>query len=95
MRPSYTYFDKQDKRTKEEDVDKMDVEEDVVPTEPEAKQITVSFARTETDKIRKAREKSYGYLATKSAEEPWCDSVWWPVNSDESEVRLCTSLYIT
>lgn len=39
--------------------------------EEEAKPITVKFARPETDRARKAREKSFKFMQQKMAEEPW------------------------
>lgn len=89
MRPAFNYFDKQDKRAKDEDNEKKDVDDEAGPSsELEATQITVSFARNETDRIKKAREKSYSFLTKKSSEEPWCDSTWWHPKSDKADVSI-------
>lgn len=89
MRSEYLYFDKQENREKEEEVDRKETDDEVgLPDEQEPTQITVSFARNETERIKKAREKSYGYITKKSSEEPWCDSMWWHSNSDKAEVRF-------
>ncbi|XP_077285574.1 RNA polymerase III subunit E [Arctopsyche grandis] len=88
MRPAFNYFDKQDKRVKDEDNEKKDIDDEAGPSsELEATQITVSFARNETDRIKKAREKSYSFLTKKSSEEPWCDSTWWHPKSDKADLE--------
>lgn len=87
MRSEYLYFDKQENREKEEEADRKETDDEPgLPDEQELTQITVSFARNETERIKKAREKSYGYITKKSSEEPWCDSMWWHSNSDKAEV---------
>lgn len=83
MRPNFSHFDKSDKRKKAEQ--KADQESDVEDEEP--KQITVKFARIENDRLRKAREKSYNYWSQKSAEEPWCETLWHPTDSRNSELE--------
>lgn len=83
MRPSFSYFDKSDKRNKAEL--KAETEADLDDEEP--KQVTVKFARTENDRIRKAREKSYNYITQKSAEEAWHDTMWYPKDSTEAELE--------
>lgn len=40
----------------------------------------------ESDKVKKAREKSYGYLSKKSEEEPWCETVYYQNDTNEAEV---------
>lgn len=83
MRPSFSYFDKSDTRKKAEQ--KSELESD--PDEEEPKQVTVKFARTETDRVRKAREKSFNYLSKKSAEEPWCETLWNDKNSVAADIE--------
>lgn len=83
MRPSFSYFDKSDTRKKAEQ--KNDHESDTEEEEP--KQVTVKFARTETDRTRKAREKSFNYLSKKSADEPWCETMWHPMDSVEAQIE--------
>lgn len=72
MRPSFSHFDKSESRRLAEQ--KAEQESDV--EEEEAKHVTVKFARTETDRSKKAREKSFNYLLKKSEDEPWCETVW-------------------
>lgn len=80
MRPSFSYFDKSDLRTKAEK--KAENEADL--DEEEAKQVTVQFARTENDNSRKAREKSFTYLAQKGADEGWCETKWFTKDSPQA-----------
>lgn len=83
MRPSFSYFDKSDTRKKAEQ--KLDNESDVDDDEP--KQVTVKFARNDNDRSKKAREKSYNYLSQKSADEPWCETMWYPPDSIHAELE--------
>lgn len=80
MRPSFSYFDKSDVRTKAEK--KAENEADL--DEEEAKQVTVQFARTENDNSRKAREKSFNYLAQRGADEGWCETKWFTKESQQA-----------
>lgn len=81
MRPSFTYFDKQDKRTKAE------AKKDDDPVEDEIRQVTVKFAKNENDRARKAREKSFNYLNQLKDDEPWCETMWYPAESDYSSIE--------
>lgn len=83
MRPSFSYFDKSDSRKKAEQ--KTEQESDTEEDEP--KQVTVKFARTESDRNRKAREKSFNYLSKKSADEPWCETLWHPKDSVQAQLE--------
>lgn len=78
MRPSFSYFDKQDERTKAE----KRAEDGDVGDEEETKHVTVKFARNESEKVKKAREKSYDYISRMGAEEPWCETMWHPAASE-------------
>lgn len=95
MRPSFSYFDKQDKRAK---ADKR-AEDGDVGDEEEMKQVTVKFARNESEKVKKAREKSYNYISRMGAEEPWCETMWHPAASEmagmESQKLLMTGSAFT
>lgn len=95
MRPSFSYFDKQDKRAK---ADKR-AEDGEVGDEEEMKQVTVKFARNESEKVKKAREKSYNYISRMGAEEPWCETMWHPAASEmagmESQKLLMTGSAFT
>lgn len=83
MRPSFSYFDKSDTRKKAEQ--KFDNESDADEDEP--KQVTVKFARNDSDRLKKAREKSYNYLSQKSADEPWCETMWYPPDSTRADIE--------
>lgn len=49
-------------------------------------QITVKFARTETERSKAAREKSFGFLQKKNAEESWIQTPFYQFKSEESQV---------
>ncbi|XP_063699538.1 DNA-directed RNA polymerase III subunit RPC5 [Culicoides brevitarsis] len=83
MRPSFSYFDKQDKRAK---ADKR-AEDGDMADEEETKQVTVKFARNESEKVKKAREKSYNYISRMGAEEPWCETLWHPASSEMANME--------
>ena len=83
MRPSFSYFDKSDKRKKAEEK----AENDADLEEEEPKQVTVKFARAENDRLRKAREKSFNFISQKSADEPWCDTMWHTRDSPQAELE--------
>lgn len=83
MRPSFSYFDKSDKRNKAEQ--KAENEADLDEEEP--KQVTVKFARTENDRLRKAREKSFNFISQKSAEEAWCQTMYYGRETTEAELE--------
>lgn len=85
LRPTCSYFDKQDKKKNEKNkTDNSDEEE----KEPEAQQVTVKFARLETEVAKKAREKSYETLSKKVNAEPWYNSYWKPSDSDHADVSI-------
>lgn len=83
MRQVFSYFDKQDKRTKAEQKAEQDADAD----EEELKQVTVKFARTENEKVRKAREKSFNYISKMESEEPWCETFWHAKKSTTAELE--------
>ncbi|KAG6448999.1 DNA-directed RNA polymerase III subunit RPC5 [Manduca sexta] len=84
MRPSYSYYDKQEKKKNEKNkADKSDDENN----EPEAKKVTVKFARQETEVAKKAREKSYESISQRISEEPWCDALWKHSDTDHAELE--------
>ncbi|CAG9786012.1 unnamed protein product [Diatraea saccharalis] len=84
MRPSYSYYDRQDKR--KSDKNKSDNSDDD-EKEPEAQQVTVKFARQETDVVKKAREKSFVSISQKINEEPWYDAMWKHSDTDQAELE--------
>lgn len=83
MRPSFSYFDKSDTRKKAEQ--KIECESDLDEDEP--KHVTVKFARTENDRTRKAREKSFNYLSQKSADEPWYETMWYGKDTIQAQLE--------
>lgn len=83
MRPSFSYFDKSDKRQKAEQ--KAENEADMEEEEPT--QITVKFARQENENVRKAREKSFNFLSKKCADEAWCETMWYTKDSHQAELE--------
>ncbi|XP_035907966.1 DNA-directed RNA polymerase III subunit RPC5 [Anopheles stephensi] len=85
MRQTFSYFDKQDKRTKAEQ--KAEQDADGVAEDEELTQVTVKFARQENEKVRKAREKSFNYLSKMEAEEPWCETFWHEKTSATAELE--------
>uniref|UniRef100_A0A1B0CN87 Putative rna polymerase c iii 37 kDa subunit n=1 Tax=Lutzomyia longipalpis TaxID=7200 RepID=A0A1B0CN87_LUTLO len=89
MRPSFSYFDKQDARRRAEQKNDTDVE-----AEEEMKQVTVRFARSDSEKARKAREKTFDFMAAREAEEPWCETFWHPTGSTAVELER-TKLFCT
>jgi DNA-directed RNA polymerase-3 subunit RPC5 len=85
LRPSFVYLDKSDKRAKEEA--KEHGEADLSGEEEEAQQVTVKFAQQETERKRRARERSFGYLSQKSAEEPWFHTEFHNSCSEKAELE--------
>lgn len=83
MRPSYTCFDKLDKRNKAE----QKADNDADDADEEIKQVTVKFSRIENERIKKAREKSFNVISQRGAEEPWCEAMWHAKDSTASELE--------
>lgn len=83
MRQQFSYFDKQDKRIKDEKRAEEGTEDDM----EDMKQVTVKFARGDNEKLKKAREKSYNYISQLGGDEPWCETLWIPNKSHESEME--------
>lgn len=54
--------------------------------------MTVKFARSETDRTKAMREKSYGFMLKKNAEEPWIQTRFYQLNSEESMVLQSISM---
>ena len=48
--------------------------------------MTVKFAQQESERKRRARERSFGYLSQKSAEEPWFHTKFHNSRSEKAEV---------
>uniref|UniRef100_A0A182P6C8 DNA-directed RNA polymerase III subunit RPC5 n=1 Tax=Anopheles epiroticus TaxID=199890 RepID=A0A182P6C8_9DIPT len=83
MRQMFSYFDKQDTRTKAEQ--KAERDADGTGEDEELTQVTVKFA--ENERMRKAREKSFNYLSEMEAEEPWCETFWHEKTSSTAELE--------
>lgn len=83
MRQNFSYFDKGDKRTKAEQQAENGSDDEA----DDLKQVTVKFARADNEKLRKAREKSYNFIQQLGADEPWCETMWYPKSSYESEME--------
>ncbi|XP_022202050.2 DNA-directed RNA polymerase III subunit RPC5 [Nilaparvata lugens] len=82
MQPSFPFLDITDKKAKEEAKERGD--DTSGGEEEEEKQITVKFARQESERMKKARERSFNYLSKKSAEEPWYNTSYHASTSEES-----------
>lgn len=82
LRPSFSYFDKEDKRVKAEQKASRDVDD-----EEELQHVTVKFSRSGTERLKKAQEKTYDYYVKKSADEPWCETLWHTKNTTVSELE--------
>ncbi|XP_040564075.1 DNA-directed RNA polymerase III subunit RPC5 [Lepeophtheirus salmonis] len=90
LRPDLTYLDKSDKTAKSEGravlhPDDPDLEEAM---EEEAKQVTVKFAKTDSETLKKNRENSYNYHKTKEDMERWIPIKYNPHNTDESKAEF-------
>lgn len=84
MRQNYSYFDKGDKRTK----DQQKAENGSDDETDDLKQVTVKFARSgDAEKIKKARERSYHFISHIGADEPWCEAMIYPKSSTQSQVE--------
>uniref|UniRef100_A0A7N6ADR3 DNA-directed RNA polymerase III subunit RPC5 C-terminal domain-containing protein n=1 Tax=Anabas testudineus TaxID=64144 RepID=A0A7N6ADR3_ANATE len=71
MRPSFSYLDKADNKTREREAANEGGDSSQDEAEDEAKAITVRFARPESEQARQRRIQSYEFLQKKQAEEPW------------------------
>ncbi|XP_077357964.1 DNA-directed RNA polymerase III subunit RPC5-like [Festucalex cinctus] len=71
MRPSFTYLDKADNKTREREAANEGGDSSQDEGEEEAKAISVRFARPESEQARQRRIQSYEFLQKKQAEEPW------------------------
>lgn len=81
MRPCFAHTNKTKKR---KNLETDSEEEEEKPSEAEA--VTVKFARTENERIKKARENSYRTLQEKSAAEKWIPCTWHKADSTASEI---------
>lgn len=86
LRPDFSHLDKALKRKRDNQDD--DSDEDYEPGPSKVEQVTVKFARNETEQAKKARESSYKRLKEKSEEEPWMECCWKDSRSIESEIEM-------
>ncbi|XP_055910883.1 DNA-directed RNA polymerase III subunit RPC5-like [Eupeodes corollae] len=82
LRPSFQYFDKEDKRAKAEE--KSINEED---DDEELQQVTVKFSKTGANRSKKIKDKSYDSFVKRCTEEPWCETLWHPRTSPTAELE--------
>uniref|UniRef100_A0A1A9W1P9 DNA-directed RNA polymerase III subunit RPC5 n=1 Tax=Glossina brevipalpis TaxID=37001 RepID=A0A1A9W1P9_9MUSC len=80
LRPSFSYFDKEDKRNKAEQKALNEEDED-----EELQQVTVKFARSNAKKFKE--RQGFDNLMKKSDEEPWCETYWHSRSSSTSELE--------
>uniref|UniRef100_A0A3Q3RKA0 Polymerase (RNA) III (DNA directed) polypeptide E n=1 Tax=Mastacembelus armatus TaxID=205130 RepID=A0A3Q3RKA0_9TELE len=85
MRPSFSYLDKADSKTREREAANEGGDSSQDEAEEEAKAITVRFARPESEQARQRRIQSYEYLQKKQAEEPWVHLHYHSVKDSRSE----------
>ncbi|XP_036385127.1 DNA-directed RNA polymerase III subunit RPC5 [Megalops cyprinoides] len=71
MRPSFSYLDKADSKHREREAANEGGDSSQDEAEDDVKQITVRFARPESEQARQRRFQSYEFLQKKQAEEPW------------------------
>ncbi|KAG7506574.1 hypothetical protein JOB18_009512 [Solea senegalensis] len=85
MRPSFSYLDKADNKTREREAANEGGDSSQDEAEEEAKAITVRFARPESEQARQRRIQSYEFLQKKQAEEPWVHLRYHGVKDGRSE----------
>ncbi|XP_067646956.1 DNA-directed RNA polymerase III subunit RPC5 [Eurosta solidaginis] len=84
LRPSFSHFDKEDKRIKAEQKALNDEDD-----EEELQQVTVKFAKSGVgNKKTKTKEKlGYANYVKRSNEESWCETYWHPRISPTAELE--------
>lgn len=85
MRPSFSYLDKADGKTREREAANEGGDSSQDEAEEEAKAITVRFARPESEQARQRRIQSYEFLQKKQAEEPWIHLQYHSAKDGRSE----------
>ncbi|XP_053196963.1 DNA-directed RNA polymerase III subunit RPC5 [Scomber japonicus] len=85
MRPSFSYLDKADNKTREREAANEGGDSSQDEAEEEAKAITVRFARPESEQARQRRIQSYEFLQKKQAEEPWVHLHYHGVKDSRSD----------
>ncbi|XP_065302350.2 DNA-directed RNA polymerase III subunit RPC5-like [Dermacentor albipictus] len=82
MMPSFPHLDQSDKKAKAAEAA---TEEEEEVDEPKA--VTVRFANQETDRAKKAREKSFRFIHQKQESEPWVEAMYHNYGSEMSGVE--------
>ncbi|XP_076616908.1 DNA-directed RNA polymerase III subunit RPC5 [Chaetodon auriga] len=85
MRPSFSYLDKADNKTREREAANEGGDSSQDEAEEDAKAITVRFARPESEQARQRRIQSYEFLQKKQAEEPWINLHYHSVRDGRSD----------
>lgn len=85
IRPSFSYLDKADAKHKEREAANEADESSQDEAEEDVKQVTVRFARPESEQARQRRVQSYEFLQKKQAEEPWTHLRNHNINDSRSE----------
>uniref|UniRef100_A0A8C6USM2 Polymerase (RNA) III (DNA directed) polypeptide E n=1 Tax=Neogobius melanostomus TaxID=47308 RepID=A0A8C6USM2_9GOBI len=85
MRPSFSYLDKADGKTREREAENEGGDSSQDEAEEDAKAITVRFARPESEQARQRRIQSYEFLQKKHAEEPWVHLRYHGLKDSRSE----------
>lgn len=85
MRPSLTYLDDM-KRKRDASSANLDSDDDAEAGPSNAELVTVKFAKTESDKLKKNNVTSYKKLQEKSSQEMWMECMWQSLNSTYCEV---------
>ncbi|XP_064478895.1 DNA-directed RNA polymerase III subunit RPC5-like isoform X2 [Ornithodoros turicata] len=83
MKPSFAYMDRSDTDSGAVDTFADGAEEE----EDEPKAVTMRFASTETDRLKKARERSYKFIQQQMANEPWTNVKFHNFGSEMSGVE--------
>ncbi|XP_037320262.1 DNA-directed RNA polymerase III subunit RPC5 isoform X1 [Pungitius pungitius] len=96
MRPSFSYLDKADTKTREREAANEGGDSSQDEAEEDVKAITVRFSRPESEQARQRRLQSYEFLQKKQAEEPWVHLHYHGVKDGRSEHErqylLCQSV---
>jgi DNA-directed RNA polymerase III subunit RPC5 len=82
MRQNFVHLSKAEKRPNQNQKADNDSDDEI----DDLKQVTVKFARTgDAEKIKKAKERSYHFISQIGADEPWCETLIHPKESQKAE----------
>ncbi|QQP37956.1 DNA-directed RNA polymerase III subunit RPC5, partial [Caligus rogercresseyi] len=84
IRPDLSYLDKSDKTAKSREQDF----EEAMEGEEEPKQVTVKFAKTDSETLKKNREKTYDYQKKKEFMEKWIPMTYNSGDSEEAKTEF-------